>query len=143
MAQRNIGIDVRPPSRVCTDAHCPFHGGFPVRGATMKGQVVSTSMERSAVVRREYLRYMPKFERYEKRTSRYMAHAPPCIDVNVGDVVTIAECRPISKTKSFVVVEARAGELRIAGEDATAPEAEEAAGAVVAAKGDAPKKGGK
>ena len=32
------------------------------------GQVVNTKMERSARVQREYLRYVPKYERYEKRT---------------------------------------------------------------------------
>ena len=36
---------------------------------------------------------------------RIPAHSTPCIPVKVGDVVRIAECRPLSKTKSFVVVE--------------------------------------
>jgi len=33
------------------------------------------------------------------------AHNPPCLDVKEGEVVKVAECRPISKTVSFVVVE--------------------------------------
>jgi small subunit ribosomal protein S17 len=37
--------------------------------------------------------------------SRVTAHSTPCIPVKVGDTVRIAECRPLSKTKSFVVVE--------------------------------------
>jgi small subunit ribosomal protein S17 len=118
---RDIGVDVTPPQQECSDPHCPFHGGFSVRGQIIDGQVMSTRMERSARIQREYLRYIPKFERYEKRTSTYTAHAPPCLDVQVGDLVKIMECRPLSKTKSFVVIEAKRGQLKIVGEDATLP----------------------
>jgi len=98
-----------------------------VRGQIIDGQVVNTRMQASARVQREYLRYSPKYERYEKRTSSYTAHAPPCLDVQVGDLVKIMECRPLSKTKSFVVIEAKRGQLKITAEDpsllakATAP----------------------
>ena len=37
--------------------------------------------------------------------SRITAHNPPCLDAQRGDKVKIAECRPLSKTKNFVVVE--------------------------------------
>jgi len=123
---RDIGVDVAAPTAECSDPHCPFHGGFSVRGQIIDGQVVSTRMERSARVQREYLRYVPKYERYEKRTSSYNVHAPPCLNVQVGDRVKIMECRPLSKTISFVVIESKRGELRITGDDATAP-AKEAA----------------
>jgi small subunit ribosomal protein S17 len=62
------------------------------------------------VVEREYLHYVPKYMRYERRRSRIHAHNPPCINAKVGDRVKIAECRPISKTVSFVVIEKREGE---------------------------------
>ena len=42
-----------------------------------------------------------------KKRSKLHAHNPPCIDAKPGDIVTIAECRPISKTKSFVIVEVK------------------------------------
>jgi small subunit ribosomal protein S17 len=61
-------------------------------------------------VEREYLHYVPKYMRYERRRSRIHAHNPPCINAKVGDRVKIAECRPISKTVSFVVIEKREGE---------------------------------
>ena len=118
---RDIGVDVATPQQACTDPHCPFHGGFSVRGQIIDGQVVSTRMERSARVQKEYLRYIPKYERFEKRTSNYTAHAPPCLQIQVGDHVKIMECRPISKTKSFVVIETKRGALKIKAEDATAP----------------------
>lgn len=126
---RDIGVDVQPPTADCNDPHCPFHGGFPVRGQIIDGQVVSTKMERSARVQREYLRYVPKYERYEKRTSSYNVHAPPCLDLQPGDRVRIMECRPLSKTVAFVVIEAKRGALAIKGDDATARAKAEAAAA--------------
>ncbi len=120
---RNIGVDVQAPKTECADPHCPFHGGFSVRGQLIEGQVVSTKMKTSARVEREYLWYVPKYERFEKRTSSYNVHAPPCLEVQSGDRVKIMECRPISKTKKFVIIEAKRGELRLEAQDATvAPE---------------------
>jgi small subunit ribosomal protein S17 len=124
---RDIGIEVAPPKRACDDPLCPFHGTLPVRGVVIQGRAASTKMERSIVVDREFLHFVPKYERYEKRTRRFTAHHPPCIDVAVGDDVTIMECRPISKTKSFVVVAAQKGALRVAGEDYTMLAKQEAA----------------
>jgi small subunit ribosomal protein S17 len=57
------------------------------------------------VVMREFEKKIAKFERYEKRQSKIHAHNPPCIEAKAGDRVKIAECRPLSKTKSYVVVE--------------------------------------
>jgi len=62
-------------------------------------------MKGTVVVEKEYLHYIRKYNRYEKRSSRIHAHNPPCLQAKTGDLVTIAECRPLSKTKSFVVVE--------------------------------------
>ena len=101
---RDIGIDVKAPEKECDDPKCPWHGHLKVRGEIIKGKVVSTAMQRTVVVERERLHYVPKYERYEKRTSRYKAHLPPCIEVKKGDEVIIMECRPLSKTKHFVVV---------------------------------------
>ncbi len=129
----DIGLDVRAPKSRCDDRHCPFHGRLPVRGQLLEGTVVSASMQRTAVVERTLLHYVPKFERYEKRRRRYLAHAPPCLNVTVGHRVRIAETRPLSKLVSFCIV-ADLGEAsrRVRGEEAVprpaapAPEAEEA-----------------
>jgi small subunit ribosomal protein S17 len=50
--------------------------------------------------------------RYERRRSKIHAYLPPCIDVKEGDVVQIAECRPLAKSVAFVVIskESREGE---------------------------------
>ncbi len=102
---RDIGLDVRAPKARCDDRHCPFHGRLPVRGQVLEGTVVSTGMQRTAVVERTLLHYVAKFERYEKRRRRYLAHAPPCLNVPVGHRVRIAETRPLSKLVSFCIVE--------------------------------------
>lgn len=61
-------------------------------------------MEKTAIIKRDYLHYIPKFRRYERRRSHIPAHNPPCLKVKVGETVKIAECRPLSKTVSFVIV---------------------------------------
>jgi len=104
---RDIGINVSKPEKECEDADCPFHGTLPVRGQILEGEVVSDKAPKTVVVQRIYLKKIPKYERYEKRKSKIHAHNPPCINAKVGDVVKIAECRPLSKTKSFVVIEKR------------------------------------
>jgi len=101
---RNIGINVPTPTSECDDPNCPFHGTLPVRGQVLDGVVISSKMGRTVVVERTYERKVFKYERYEKRRKAIHAHNPPCIDAKEGDVVKIAECRPLSKTKSFVVV---------------------------------------
>ncbi|UCG68348.1 MAG: 30S ribosomal protein S17 [Thermoplasmata archaeon] len=105
---RDIGVNVIPPKGQCTDKNCPFHGTLPVRGQIIEGVVVSDKMDNTVVVKKDYRRYIPKYERYELRTGKYKAHNPPCIDAKVGTKVKIMECRALSKTKSFVVIEQRA-----------------------------------
>jgi small subunit ribosomal protein S17 len=103
--KRSIGIDVKPPKTKCDDELCPFHGTLPVRGRVLEGVVVSGKMVDTVVVRKEYLYYVKKYMRYERRGKHLHAHNPPCISAKEGDTVRIAECRPLSKTVSFVVVE--------------------------------------
>jgi small subunit ribosomal protein S17 len=102
---RNIGVNVKAPEESCKDENCPFHGVLPVRGQIITGIVSSDKMKDSILVKREYMNYVPKYERYEKRTSTYAAHCPPCLKIKAGDRVRIAECRPLSKMISFVAIE--------------------------------------
>ncbi|MEC7100831.1 MAG: 30S ribosomal protein S17 [Candidatus Thermoplasmatota archaeon] len=109
---RDIGVDVAAPTGDWDgDANCPFYGSLRLRGQIIEGQVSTTGMSGSIVVEREITRYMKKYERYEKRTRRYSAHLPSCIGgVEVGDRVRIMECRPLSKTVNFCVIEKEAEE---------------------------------
>jgi small subunit ribosomal protein S17 len=102
---------IKTPNERCDDKNCPFHGSLKVRGRTLDGVVVSDKMSNTVVVRRGYIRKIPKYERFERRASKLHAHNPPCIAARVGDRVRIMECRRLSKTKSFVVVQKRRPEV--------------------------------
>jgi small subunit ribosomal protein S17 len=101
---RDIGIDVPMPPKPCTDGKCPFHGRLSVRGQMLEGIVVSTRMQNTVVVERQYLRFIQKYERYEKRTHRLNVHAPPCLGLQVGHRIVAMECRPLGKTVHFVAI---------------------------------------
>ncbi|HJJ47393.1 MAG TPA: 30S ribosomal protein S17 [Methanocorpusculum sp.] len=102
---RNIGLNVAVPEKECNDVNCPFHGSLPVRGQVITGKVVSERMQGTVVVERSFLHKVAKYDRYEKRNSRISAHMAPCLEAKIGDEVKIAECRPLNKTTSYVVVE--------------------------------------
>ena len=70
-----------------------------------RGIVVSTKMRRTVVVRRDYLHYIKKYNRFEKRHKNLSAHCSPAFPrINEGDVVTVGQCRPLSKTVRFNVI---------------------------------------
>jgi len=75
------------------------------RGRTFTGVVVDAKMQNTATVEWERRMYVQKFERYEKRRTRVKAHNPENINAKQGDIVKIMECRPISKTKNFIITE--------------------------------------
>lgn len=101
------GLELAAPRKKCNDVRCPFHGSLKVRGRLLTGRAVSSGGGAFVVVEMEYLHMVGKFNRGERRRSRVGAHIPPCIEVVEGDTVTIGECRPLSKTISFVVVQSR------------------------------------
>ena len=104
---RNIGIPVTVPKTDCTDHLCPFHGRLSVRGKLIQGKVVSAKAPKMVVVQQETPKFITKYKRYARSQSKTHAYKPSCIDVKEGDVVLTAECKPISKSVSFVVVEVR------------------------------------
>ncbi|MDW3094122.1 MAG: 30S ribosomal protein S17 [Gammaproteobacteria bacterium] len=71
---------------------------------TVQGKVVSNKMDKSIVVLTERRVKHPIYGKFMSKSSKIHAH-----DENnqctIGDVVTIKECRPISKTKSWTLVE--------------------------------------
>ncbi|MFH1592550.1 MAG: 30S ribosomal protein S17 [Candidatus Woesearchaeota archaeon] len=102
---RNIGIKVKVPSKKSEDRHDPFFGNLGIRGRIFTGTVVSMNSAKTAKI--EFSRLIPikKYERYEKRRTGLLVHNPESLGVEVGDLVRVAECRPISKTKNFVIIE--------------------------------------
>ena len=69
----------------------------------LQGVVVSDKMDKSVVVRVERRVMHPVYKKYIKRSKNYTAHDEKNL-CKVGDNVQIIESRPISKTKSWVVV---------------------------------------
>ncbi|KAJ1345720.1 30S ribosomal protein S11, chloroplastic [Parelaphostrongylus tenuis] len=62
-------------------------------------------MTRTIIVRRDYLHFVKKYRRFEKRHKNVPAHCSPAFrDIAPGDLVTIGECRPLSKTVRFNVL---------------------------------------
>ncbi len=103
--KKDIGLEANMPGESCTSKKCPWHGSLKIRGRIFKGVVKSVKALDSAVVEWSYYHYLHKYERYERRKTRLLAHNPRCISAKAGDVVHIGECRPLSKAKRFVVFE--------------------------------------
>jgi len=76
-----------------------------MRGRTFVGTVVDARMQQTATVTWESIKYHQKYERYSKEISSVKVHNPENINAKPGDIVRIRECRPLSKTKHFVIVE--------------------------------------
>jgi len=106
---KDIGLGFRTPETAkhgnYVDKKCPFTGPVSIRGRILKGLVISTKMQRTIVMRRDYLHYIKKYKRYEKRHRNVPAHLPPCFTVKEGDIVTVGQCRPLSKTVRFNVID--------------------------------------
>jgi small subunit ribosomal protein S11e len=105
---KNIGLGIKTPEVAINgnyiDRKCPFTGNVSIRGRLMRGVVVSTKMRRTVIVRRDYLHWIAKYKRFEKRNSKIPAHCSPAFVVKEGDIVQIGECRPLSKTVHFNVI---------------------------------------
>lgn len=91
----------------CEDKKCPIHGGLKIRGKIITGLVVSDKPKNTVIVERSHLQNVHKYERSERRKTRIAAHKPACMEVKTGDTVRIGECRKLSKTKAFVVMEVK------------------------------------
>ena len=71
---------------------------------TVLGRVVSDKMDKTVSVAIERLIKHPVYGKYIRRTTKVLAH-DATNKCKTGDRVTISECRPISKTKSWAVVD--------------------------------------
>jgi small subunit ribosomal protein S11e len=106
---KKIGLGFKTPQAAMesqyVDKKCPFTSDVSIRGRIFKGVVLSTKMARTVVLRRDYLHYIKKYNRFEKRHHNLPAHLSPAFGrTRTGDIVTVGQCRPISKTVRFNVV---------------------------------------
>ena len=107
---KSIGLGFKTPKTAIegsyVDKKCPFTGNVSIRGRILKAMVISHKMKRTIVVRRDYLQFVSKYRRFEKRHKNLAAHVSPAfINVREGDVVTLGQCRPLAKTVKFNVLE--------------------------------------
>ncbi|CAM0945275.1 unnamed protein product [Alopecurus aequalis] len=117
---KSVALGFRTPKEAIEgtyiDKKCPFTGTVSIRGRIIAGTCHSAKMNRTIVVRRNYLHFVKKYQRYEKRHSNIPAHISPCFRVREGDhnphrpilpledTVIIGQCRPLSKTVRFNVL---------------------------------------
>ena len=71
---------------------------------TLTGRVVSDKMVKTVAVEVERLIKHPQYGKFVRRTTKLLAHDENG-ESHVGDVVTIVPCRPLSKRKSWRVLE--------------------------------------
>jgi small subunit ribosomal protein S17 len=103
--KKSVGYNIEwTPEKACEDKKCPYHSNVSIRGSIFEGEVISASMDNTVIVQWSGFKMDPKYKRYLKTRSKVAAHNPECINAKVGDKVTIGECRPLSKTKHFVVL---------------------------------------
>ena len=90
----------------CADKLCPLHGETPLklRGRIFEGTVIKKFPKR-VVIKFGRVAYINKYEGYEKRNTKLHARLTDCLvnEINLGDLIQIAECRPLSKIIHFVV----------------------------------------
>merc|ERR1712080_688510 len=113
---KNVGLGFKTPKEAIEgnyiDKKCPWTGNVAIRGRILKGMCISANkMSRTIVIRRDYLHFIPKYQRFEKRHRNIPVHCSPCFRVKEGDIVTVGQCRPLSKTVRFNVMKVRANEI--------------------------------
>ena len=74
------------------------------RKRVLQGVVVSTKMDKSAVVNVERIIQHPLYKRTMKRSKKYKVHDEKNV-CKVGDRIRVIECKPISKQKTWRLLE--------------------------------------
>ena len=90
---------------VFNDKDCHIHGNLKIRGRIFKGKVIKKFHKRVAI-EFERMIYVRKYERYAKSKTKIHARLPICMEkeINIGDLIKVQECRPLSKIIHFVVI---------------------------------------
>jgi len=70
---------------------------------TLTGRVVSNKMNKTIAVEIERMVKHPRYGKYIRRTTKLLAH-DEANESREGDTVTIAECRPLSRSKNWRLV---------------------------------------
>ena len=89
----------------CNEKDCHIHGNLKSRGRTFEGKVIK-KFDKRIVIGFERMIYVKKYERYKKSKTKIHARLPVCMEkeINIGDLIKVQECRPLSKIIHFVVI---------------------------------------
>ena len=105
---KSVGLGFATPRAAVegsyVDKKCPWTSNTAVRGRIMRGIVRSNKMKRTVALRRDYMKFVPKYSRFEKRHSSFSAHLSPALEVEIGDEVICGQTRPTSKSVRFTVL---------------------------------------
>jgi small subunit ribosomal protein S17 len=87
------------------DRDCPIHGNLKARGRFFEGRVIKKFPHR-ITLEFERMVQVKKYERYSKSRTKIHARLPLCMEkeINLGDLIRVQECRPLSKIIHFVVI---------------------------------------
>jgi len=99
------GEEIKIVGTPCQDKDCPSHGKLSVRGRIFEGKIIKKFAKR-VVIEFERMIYVRKYERYAKSRTKIHARLPSCMEgsVEIGDLIRVGECRPLSKITHFVVI---------------------------------------
>ncbi|XP_006159529.1 40S ribosomal protein S11-like [Tupaia chinensis] len=106
---KNIGLGFKTPKEAIEgtyiDKKCPFTGNVSIRGRILSGVVTKMKMQRTTVIHRDDLHYICKYNCFKKRHKNMSVYLSLCFrDIQISDIFTVDECRPLSKTVCFNVL---------------------------------------
>uniref|UniRef100_A0A8C2ZBE2 Small ribosomal subunit protein uS17 n=1 Tax=Cyclopterus lumpus TaxID=8103 RepID=A0A8C2ZBE2_CYCLU len=99
----SVGLGFKTPREAIDgtyiDKKCPFTGNVSIRGRILSGVVTKMKMQRTIVIRRDYLHYIRKYNRFEKRHKNISVHLSPCFRY---DAAAVGELVPLSNKGNVV-----------------------------------------
>ena len=106
---KSVGLGFRVPKEAkrgtYVDKKCPFTSDVSIRGRIITGIVHTAKMNRTIIIRRNYLHFVKKYQRYAKRHRNFSVHCSPAFTPKPGDRVIVGQCRPLSKTVRYNVLQ--------------------------------------
>lgn len=98
-------VETKIAEAVCKDRNCHVHGNLKSRGRIFEGKVIRKFHKR-VTIEFERMVYVRKYERYAKSRTKIHARLPVCMEneINIGDLIQVQECRPLSKLIHFTVI---------------------------------------